>query len=68
MSENFLLMQLERYPSTSNQILIYYTRGITPMRVTSAYHLGGLAPGQQSTEDAMQPWRHSVQFDRLPHR
>ena len=37
---------------------LYYTHGITPKRVTSGrVHLGGLAPGQHSSEGTSQWWR-----------
>ena len=36
----------------------YYTRDITPKRVTSGEaHLRGLAPGQHSSEETLQRWR-----------
>ena len=37
---------------------LHSTRGITPKRVTSGgAHLRGLAPGQQSCDEKLQPWR-----------
>ena len=37
---------------------LYYTRGITPKRVTSGgAHLRGLAPGVHSSEETSQRWR-----------
>ena len=58
---------------------LYYTRGITPKRVTSGgVHLRGLAPGQHASEEMTQRWQtvgDYVRFDRsrnrtqdLPHR
>ena len=38
---------------------LHYTRGITPKRVTSSgAHLRGLVPGQRSSEETWQRWRH----------
>ena len=37
---------------------LYYTRGVTPKRVTiGGIHLRGLAPGQHSSEETSQRWR-----------
>ena len=43
---------------TISESNLHYTRGITPMRVTSSgAHLRGLAPGLLSSEETSQRWR-----------
>ena len=49
-SESLFLIK----PKKSN---LYYTRGITPKRITSGEaHLRGLTPGQHSSEETSQQW------------
>ena len=44
---------------------LHYTRDITPKRVTSSgIHLRGLGPGQHSSEETSEGWRHCVRFDQ----
>ena len=48
---------------------LHYTGGITPKRVTNGgVRLRGLAPGQHSSEELTQRWRHCFRFDRPGNR
>ena len=57
--ESFVLVK----PRSANVLIksksnLYYTRGISPKRVTSGgAHLRGLAHGQRSSEETSQRWR-----------
>ena len=55
--QSFAENRLFKFTENFQQSNFYYTRGITPKRVTSGGPNSGLASGQHSSEETSQWWR-----------